>query len=713
MLKNKHIISTLLAIVLSAGFLTPAHGDQLSDEKAKLAVLQASFDSINSQYQNAVRSLPKLAILVAQLDPSKDAAAIERYNLQITAFNAAVATFGPQVEPARAALEAQTILVNQLDTATNFGKNCPATWGVTAEETATNIDKGVFNFVQKIGIQVTAEPRNIVVNARTEYSSDGVNWKDRASFSYNQYIGVFNSLKYPSGFSKNVMTDPYSLADLGQIKMRVITTMAKEGCETVVLTSTPVTVIGSIPPTEKIDLDLLYATYLPGIPNYQSRDRLKAVVARVKTELPAAITAGNNFYLNDGETDSSVVILRALTPSCHNGLNSIAPKAGENCSVAIYWIGSNVWKLVDTVSALGGLSEAAKQAGQLLTDIQSLKTQVLSNTSAVSVASGQLNQYINTFSKSPDNTANAAFLTQVQTVANQINTLYVNNQNFQQKYKLFWNPQLKPTDQYWEVLKTNDIGQFLNEGAKATETAQNTAQGFLKTVSEKASQASGESSAALKLSQATLNGMAVVLKQFVENVNQVTKSLSQGTMVVKNNSDYNSLLNKYASEVEKYRSLRGEYQSRLDVSVKMLMMNPNSSEAKNWSAAGENYKEVLVYSRKLDEYHSILVGKLKESLAKSGNSSDVVDSDGEEEGPTGSVEVVKEKTGRYLIKISTDQESSAVVVRATKKGSKSIVFRATTNDSGNISIRTTRKLAGWTVTLLADNEVIARARQID
>ena len=510
-----------------------------------------------------------------------------------------------------------------------------------------------------------------------------------------------------------IMTDPYTLAELGQINMRVVTTIAKEGCETVVLSSTPVTVIGSIAPTEKVDLDLLYATYLPGIPNYQARDKLKAVVARVKSELPIAISKGNRFGLEDGETDSSSIFLKALTPNCNGGLNSISPIAGENCSVAIYWIGNNVWKLVDTVTALGGLSDAAKQAGQLRTDLQNLKAQVLSNTSATNSAFGQLNQFISTFSKSPDNTANAAFLTQVQTVANQINTLYANNLNFQQRFKLFWNPQLKPTDQYWEVLKTNDIGQFLNEGAQATETAQNTAQTFLKTVSEKASQASGESSAALKLSQATLNGMAVAFKQFVENVNQVTKSLSQGTMVVKNNSDYNSLLNKFASEVEKYRSLRGEYQSRLDVSVKMLMMNPNSSEAKNWSAAGENYKEVLVISRKLDEYHNILVGKLKESLAKAGNSSDVVDSDGEEEGPTGSVEVVRERTGKYLIKITTDQESSAVVVRATRKGSKSIVFRATTNDSGNISIRTTRKLAGWTVTLLADNQVLASARQID
>ena len=711
-MKKAQIIATFLALFLSIGFLSPAYGDQLSDEKAKLAVLQNNFDSINGPYENAVRSLPKFTILVSRLDPAKDAAQIAIYNAQIATLNAAITTFGPQVEPARAALEAQTIIVNQLDTATNFGKNCPATWGVTAEETAVSIDKGIFNFVQKIGVQVTAEPRNIVVTARAEYTTDGISWNERNIFSYNQYIGVFNSPKYPAGFSRGIMTDAYSLAELGQIKMRVTTTMAKEGCETVVLTSNPVTVIGSIAPTEKIDLDLLYATYLPGIPNYQSRDRLKAVVARIKNELPIAIAAGNNFYLNDGETDSSVVILKALTPGCNGGLNSITPKAGENCSVAIYWIGNNVWKLVDSVSALGGLSDAAKQAAQLQTDIQSLKAQLLSNTNAVMAASGQLNEYINIFYKNPDNTVNVAFLTQVQTVANQISALYATNQGFQPKYKSMWNPQFNPTDQYWQVIKSNDLGQSLNDGSQVSETAHFAAQDFLRVVSEKASQASGESTAALKYSQATINGMVSVLKQLVENVNFATKSLTQGSLVVKNMTDYYAILAKYASDSEKYRASREEYQSRLDVAIKMASLKAPAAEIKNWSTSVENYKEVMMYMRKLDDYHNILETKLKESLAKSGNSEETIDSDGEEEGPTGSVEVVREKTGKYLIKISTDQESSAVVVRATRKGSKTIVFRATTNQTGSINIRTTRKLAGWTVTLFADNEVLASDRQI-
>jgi hypothetical protein len=710
-LKSKHIISTLLAIVLSASFLSPAHGDQLSDERAKLAVLQASFDSINGPYQNAVRSLPKLEIVISRLDPAKDAAQIAIYTAQIATFNAAITTLGPQVEPARAALEAQTIIVNQLDTATNFGKNCPATWGVTPQETGLNNDKGLFNFAQKIGIQVTAEPRNIVASARVEISNDNVNWNERNNFSYNNYIGAFNSPKFTMGMQ--VLTNPYTFVEVGQVTMRVVTTMAKEGCETVVLTSSPVTVVGSIAPTEKIDLDLLYATYLPGIPNYQSRDRLKAVVARVKNELPTAITSGNNFYLEDGDTEVSTVLLKALTPGCSAGVNSIRPKAGENCSVAIYWIGNNVWKLVDSVSALGGLSEAAKQAAQLQSELQSLKAQLLNNTNAVIAASSQLNQYITTFSKNPDNTVNAAFLTQVQTVANQISAFYVTNQGFQQKYKSFWNPQLKPTDQYWEVIKTNDLGQFLNEGAQVSETAHNSAQEFLRVVSEKATQASGESSSALKFSQATINGMVSVLKQLVENVNQATKSLTQGSLVVKNMKDYYAILAKYTSDSEKYRATRSEYQSRLDVAVRMSSMKAPSAEIKNWVATVENYKEVMMYLRKMDDYHNILETKLKESLAKSGNSDDTVESDGEEEGPTGSVEVVRERTGKYLIKITTDQESSAVVVRATRKGSKTIVFRATTNQSGSINIRTTRKLAGWTVTLLADNQVLASARQIN
>jgi len=159
-----------LATILSAGFLSPAYGNQLIEEKAKLATLQASFDSINGPYQNAVRSLPRFIDLVARLDPAKDAPQIAIYNQQIAAFNTAITTLGPQVEPARAALEAQTIVVNKLDTELNFGKNCPATWGVTPQETAVNNDKGLFNFAQKIGIQELKFPAITLIGVSVETS---------------------------------------------------------------------------------------------------------------------------------------------------------------------------------------------------------------------------------------------------------------------------------------------------------------------------------------------------------------------------------------------------------------------------------------------------------------------------------------------------------------------------------------------------------------
>ena len=91
------------------------------------------------------------------------------------------------------------------------------------------------------------------------------------------------------------------------------------------------------------------------------------------------------------------------------------------------------------------------------------------------------------------------------------------------------------------------------------------------------------------------------------------------------------------------------------------------------------------------------------------NSDNVIEDDGAEEDPIGSVSVVRESGGKFLIRVKSNQESSAMVVRASKSGQKTITFKVVTNSIGVASIRTTRKLSSWRITLLFEDEVLARA----
>jgi hypothetical protein len=50
------------------------------------------------------------------------------------------------------------------------------------------------------------------------------------------------------------------------------------------------------------------------------------------------------------------------------------------------------------------------------------------------------------------------------------------------------------------------------------------------------------------------------------------------------------------------------------------------------------------------------------------------------------------------------------VITATKKGAKAITYRVTTNEAGDISVITSRKLAGFTLTLRLNGDFMDRVK---
>ena len=96
------------------------------------------------------------------------------------------------------------------------------------------------------------------------------------------------------------------------------------------------------------------------------------------------------------------------------------------------------------------------------------------------------------------------------------------------------------------------------------------------------------------------------------------------------------------------------------------------------------------------------------STQEDGNSPEV--SDGVEEEPSATLKVNKDKTGGYLISISSNIASDPLVLRATKKGLKSIVFNFETKESGSYSFRSTRNLSWYLLTLSYQGQTLTTVK---
>ena len=87
-----------------------------------------------------------------------------------------------------------------------------------------------------------------------------------------------------------------------------------------------------------------------------------------------------------------------------------------------------------------------------------------------------------------------------------------------------------------------------------------------------------------------------------------------------------------------------------------------------------------------------------------------IEDDGAEEDFYAILKVTKRSDGKYRIELSSNIVEEQLVITATKKGSKSIVYKVETSEFGEASILTSRKLAGFTLTVRFDGERLTSAK---
>ena len=697
--------STLLLLSMLA--IAPANADELSDAKAALVAAQTELNVANTNYSQIVAQTAGVNKQISGIDPATTdpelLASLEALKKTQTELTQQAITARANVVRIQSLIDSLTVQIRILEAASQFGKNCPASWGVTSADLTVGLETGRFTLSTKIMTQVAAEPRNIVVGTVVQQSLDGANWNTVMSrpFDYANSAGFIAKRYSPSW---TLYYDAYSLIKVANAKLRVVTTMAKEGCDTVVATSDPVALRTAIPPTNKMDLDLIYATYLPGISNYQERDNLKALLARIKTDFPKAFDQGYNFKLGDGYIgNSSIFVYPLTTNTCSGDVNYITPTVGQNCSISIYWASSNLWALIDVISALGKENVADKANAAAKSELSNLLAPAASNFRQLEILAQQINNYSNQVNSAAQNETpiSQSLVTEIQRsvdALNNINNVFNNYISVANKYNSLEFSQ-----------EVRELGGTIRgyAGKYPIDSMQSQLNSALAQAVKLAASATGESAKALTEANQALATWKAMLDKEIQVVKSYITALDTQKLVLNTKEAYDLQRSNHNAYLEKLTITKSEYQSRAASSIKMSNATSSSTERSTWSKANSVYTSVVQMIDQLIYYYPMWLKSIENSYAR--NSDNVIEDDGQEEDPIGSVSVVRESGGKFLIRVKSNQESAAMVVRATKSGQKTITFKAVTNSIGGASIRTSRKLSGWRITLLFEDEVLARA----
>jgi hypothetical protein len=200
-------------------------------------------------------------------------------------------------------------------------------------------------------------------------------------------------------------------------------------------------------------------------------------------------------------------------------------------------------------------------------------------------------------------------------------------------------------------------------------------------------------------------------------------------------SNYTAVLiaKKIGLNSDSYESEMKRLQILLDVNTRSMMdMNNGLNLAASYIKAAKDVQtwqqvnSVYVNAQSISNNSGQLIKSMMAMLMKQkkfpttndeDNSSDssgpnFVDDNGEEESAAGTIVSKKDKLGRYLITVTSNQANTDITIKAIKSKSKAIVFSGTTDGDGNYYLRTTRKLVGYTLQLVLDSEILAKTARL-
>lgn len=837
------VISVFL--ILSFFVAAPAKADELSDAKDALTSATTKLASLSTALTNATNEVTALnSKLIATDTSTADGPAIyASLESQLATANAVKTTIEGQIPAAQTDVNTWTAKVATITAAINAANNCPADWGLVPANFSEGIDVGNFYFNNKVLSEINKDPRSIVVTTNFQISKDGTNWVDINILSSQSWINYANNLKYSTSPQfTGVVRDSYTLLRYSNSQVRTITKLDKQNCVSYSIQSDVKSLTTAAIPFSKTSIGELYTAYPQAFPNFQVRDQAIAVVETIKSELIKVSGSGTPFGFGKGYMGNFQIVTYPRSGACNGDINSANVGYNATCELGIYWLYGGVIKYVDSISVVGGLSEAAKQQAAMKPQLLALVVSAQKIYESYIATQREWNTFVSKYEEDLS-AAGQEGITLVlrlgstfnelglsgQDVLNQMNTIlnsqYVNSelQNLggapraqlskavpmmlrypaiAKNYAAEISNALNSTsaDQQKETARAKSFEATANQDLKeASSIMQNVIdrwnKGIYKSISQE--ELSKETNQVVNYRATYENGLknanqivsqlnsyidnakngseqsnwkgiqsiyGSVIKLYINAIAFMDKATSYHKMVqpissveAQNelnransslsaaNSEYvgikNAHLNYEAVLIAKkigqnpnsYDSEMNRLQKLLDVNSRNLveLNNGLNIAAKYLKATGgiqawQEVNSVYISAQNVLNNSGQLVKSMMTMLMKQkkfpttndeDNSSEssgpnFVDDNGEEESAAGTIVSKKDKQGRYLITVTSNQADTDITIKAIKSKSKAIVFSGTTDGDGNYYLRTSRKLVGYTLQLVLDSEILAKTARL-
>jgi len=834
-----------LVMLLSFFVAAPAKADELSDAKASLETATAKLSSLSTALTNATNDLTSLTSKLIATDTSTaDGPAIyASLQSQVDTAKAVKETIESQIPAAQTDVNTWTAKVATITAAINAANNCPADWGLTPGNFSEGIDIGNFYFNTKVLAEINKDQRSTVVTTNFQISKDGTNWTNFTTLSSQSWLNYANNLKYTTSPQfMSIIRDSYTLLRYSNARVRTITTLDKQNCASYSIESDAKVLTTAAVPFSKTTIEELYTAYPQAFPNYQVRDQAIAAVEAIKTDLAKLAGSGTQFYFGKGGMGNFQLVTYPRSGTCNGDINSANVGYNATCELGIYWLYGNVIKYVESVSVVGGQSEAAKQQAAMKLQLVGLVAAAQKIIDSYSKTTAEWNNFV---SKYEENLASAGqegvslvlglgsrfneLAVSGQDVLNQMNTIF-NSQYLNSELSVLGGQQrailsksLPMMLRYPQIAKSYaaEISNSLNstsadqakEIAKAKSYESMAAQdlqaslSFMQNVIDRWNKGLYKSISQADLTQET-SQVTQLRSTYVDRLNtadQIINQLNSSVDNAKNGTEQASWKNIqgiYYGAVKSYSSAIGHMdkatsyhkmvqpvgtpEAQKEIGRASEYLASSNSELANLKSRVSNYETVLIgkkiglssdsynaelnsLQKTMDTYSQTaveinngisiaakylsagadpaswqkvqslygsamnnissaasIVKSMMAMLAKqkrftgttdSGSESDssgpnFVDDNGEDESAAGTIVSKKDKQGRYLITVTSNQADTDIVIKAIKSKSKAIVYSGTTDAEGNYYLRTTRKLAGYTLQLVLDSEILAKTTKL-
>jgi hypothetical protein len=845
--KRARATSLVLSVFLILSFFVaaPAKADELSDAKDTLTSVTTKLASLTTALTNATNEVTALnSKLIATDTSTADGPAIyASLESQLATANAVKTTIEGQIPAAQADVNTWTAKVATITAAINAANNCPADWGLVPANFSEGIDVGNFYFNNKVLNEINKDPRSIVVTTSFQISKDGTNWVDINTLSSQSWISYANNLKYSTSPQfTGVVRDSYTLLRYSNSQVRTTTKLDKQNCVSYSIQSDVKSLTTAAIPFSKTSIGELYTAYPQAFPNFQVRDQAIAVVETIKSELIRVSGSGTPFGFGKGYMGNFQIVTYPRSGACNGDINSANVGYNATCELGIYWLYGGVIKYVDSISVVGGLSEAAKQQAAMKPQLLALVVSAQKIHDSYVATQKEWNAFTSKYEEDLSaagqdgitlilrlgSTFNDLGLSG-QDVLNQMNTIlnsqYVNSElqniggapraqlskilpmllrypaiakNYaaeisnamnstsadQQKetaraksYEATANQDLKEASSImqnvidrwnkgiYKSISQEELSKETNQVVNYRATYENGLNTANQIISQLNSYVNNAKNASEQANWRSIQSIySSVIKLYVNAIAFMDKATSYHKMVqpvgsveaqnelnrannllavassenenLKNTaSNYTAVLiaKKIGLNSDSYESEMKRLQILLDVNTRSMMdMNNGLNLAASYIKAAKDVQtwqqvsSVYVNAQNVTNTSVKIVKSMIAMLMKQKkfpttndeeNSSDssgpnFVDDNGEEESAAGTIVSKKDKQGRYLITVTSNQADTDITIKAIKSKSKAIVFSGTTDGDGNYYLRTTRKLVGYTLQLVLDSEILAKTARL-